>query len=81
MTYSINLSKVAQALDNPISMRLNSNKPLDVANVVANDIIQPSHFPWSTAMVVVKKPTGIRICLDYRKLNEVSQRLIPTAQN
>ena len=34
MTYSINLSKVAQTLENPISIRLNSNKPLDVANAV-----------------------------------------------
>jgi hypothetical protein len=32
MTYSINLSKEAQSLDNPISIRLNSNKPL-----LAND--------------------------------------------
>jgi hypothetical protein len=86
-TYSINLSKVAQAFDNPISIRLNSNKHLDVANAVLeawkeveteiqkmvdNEIIQPSHSPWSKAMVVVKKPTGIIICFDYWKLNEVT---------
>ena len=40
--------------------------------MLANDIIQPSHFPWSTAMVVVKKATCIRICLDYMKLNEIT---------
>jgi hypothetical protein len=44
----------------------------EIQKMLDNDIIQPSHFPWSTAMVVVKKPTGIRICLDYRKLNEVT---------
>ena len=37
-----------------------------------NDIIQPSHSPWSTAMVVVKKVTCIIMCLEYRKLNEVT---------
>jgi hypothetical protein len=53
----------------------------EIQKMLANDIIQPSHSPWSTAMVVVKKAACIRICLDYRKLNEISQRLIPTAQN
>jgi hypothetical protein len=44
----------------------------EIQKMLANDIIQPSHSPWSTAMVVVKKATCIRICLDYRKLNEIT---------
>ena len=44
----------------------------EIQKMLANDIIQPSHSLWSTAMVVVKKATCIRICLDYRKLNEIT---------
>ena len=44
----------------------------EIQKMVDNEIIQPSHSPWSKAMVVVKKPTGIIICLDYWKLNEVT---------
>jgi hypothetical protein len=44
----------------------------EIQKMLANDIIQPSHSPWSTAMVVVKKATCIRICLDYRTLNEIT---------
>ena len=40
--------------------------------MLANDIIQPCDFPWSTAIGVVIKATCIRICLDYRKLNEIT---------
>jgi hypothetical protein len=44
----------------------------EIQKMLANDIIQPSHFPWSTAMVVVIMAACIRICLDYRKLNEIT---------
>ena len=44
----------------------------EIQQMLANDIIQPSHSPWSTVMVVVKKATCIRICLDYRTLNEIT---------
>ena len=37
------------------------------------DSIQPSCSPWSTNMVVVRKPDStIRICLNYRALNDVT---------
>ena len=44
----------------------------EIQKMLANYIIQPSHSPWSTAMLVVKKATCIIICLDYRKLNEIT---------
>jgi hypothetical protein len=44
----------------------------EIQKMLVNDIIQPSHSPWSTAMLVVKKATCIIICLDYRKLNEIT---------
>ena len=35
----------------------------EIQKMLANDIIQPSHSPWSTAIVVVKKATCIRFAL------------------
>ena len=38
---------------------------------VAAGVIQPSSLAWSSPIVTVRKKTGdVRVCIDYRKLNE-----------
>ena len=41
--------------------------------LVAVDVIEPSHSPWSAPIVPIRKKDGsIRLCIDYRKLNKVT---------
>ena len=49
------------------------DKELD--KMEAEGIIEPSDSPWSSPLVIVKKKTGdIRVCVDYRALNEVLRK-------
>ncbi|XP_078240212.1 uncharacterized protein LOC144586237 [Pogona vitticeps] len=48
------------------------NKEVD--EMLKLGIIEPSNSPWRSYPVVVPKPDGkVRLCIDFRKLNEVSK--------
>ena len=45
----------------------------DVSKMLELGVIEESHSPWSSPIVIVPKPDGtLRFCNDFRKLNEVS---------
>ncbi len=64
----------------PIRQQLRRSSPAQraeverqVSELLEKGLIQPSDSPWASPVVLVTKKDGSkRLCLDYRKLNEVS---------
>lgn len=47
----------------------------EIEEMLANDIIEPSHSSWRSPVLLVKKASGQnRLCLDSRQLNKVTKK-------
>ena len=47
----------------------------EVEKMIENKIIQESNSPWASPVVMVKKKNGsFRFCIDYRKLNKITEK-------
>lgn len=59
----------------PISPTLQKYVDLELDKMISDGIVEPSSSAWASPIVMIKKKDSTyRFCVDYRRLNKVSQR-------
>lgn len=59
----------------PVSPKMQEVLDKELDQMLAEGIVEPSHSPWSSPVILVKKPGGsVRFCVDYRKVNSVTKK-------
>ena len=59
----------------PLSPSMQEIMDKELDKMLKEDIVEPSSSPWSSPVVLVKKPDSTyRFCVDYRKLNKVTKK-------
>lgn len=59
----------------PVSPVIQSLINDEVDRMLALGVIEPSESPWSCPVTLVRKPSKNRLCLDFRKVNAVTEKL------
>lgn len=58
----------------PVSPAVEKLMFQEIDRMLALGVIEPSNSPWSSPMRMVVKPNKIRLCLDARKVNQVTRK-------
>lgn len=59
----------------PVSPAIQQLIDKEIDRMLSLGVIEPSESPWASPVTLVRKPNKIRLCLDFRKINEVTTKL------